>query len=322
MVRTKKETETDCIKNPSEANCVRDYLYESIKNNKLDKFKDYIPIKEFGISINEDKLNIDIVAFNHNFGINNNDKAVAIECKYQNNINNAIKNGLGQALSYQTSFKKVYIAVNKKDSNPSDYVMKMLKSTGIGLITVIYEENREPKIDIYEDAKESDKDRFSEKLYKNNTFYRGLINTAFSKACNDNGYSKEKLNFGWCGIRSSKNKDESQLHLWIDIPIGDKLDLGCAYNIKIDKNENFSGVKEARLRLSVEKNSVNIEQIKDDIKEYFPIKKNRKKEYKLFEFDYNYESIVNNVKDLDEKKIKKVMSKLISDVKTKLKDKI
>ena len=62
-------------------------------------------MREFGINVQK-PINIDIVAFDQDFGLKSNCNAVAIECKYGSNINEAIKNALGQALSYQTSFKK------------------------------------------------------------------------------------------------------------------------------------------------------------------------------------------------------------------------
>ena len=83
-------------------------LCKLIKEDKLEELKGYIPVREFGINI-EDSLNVDIVAINQKFGLegygNSYDDVVAIECKYQTNINYAIQISLAQAILYQTSYK-------------------------------------------------------------------------------------------------------------------------------------------------------------------------------------------------------------------------
>lgn len=187
-------------------------LCKLIKEDKVEELKGYIPVREFGIKI-DDSLNVDIVAIDQKFGLegyeNSYNDVVAIECKYQTNINYAIQISLAQAILYQTSFKKVYIAANKDGSGPSHYMKNILERTGIGLITVNNEETPEEiKIEIPADPSKSN--FFCESLYEKNTRDRAFLIAAFARACEANGYSKRNLRFGWKGSKNS-------LHIWMEI---------------------------------------------------------------------------------------------------------
>ena len=173
MSGKRKNKETEDVTKP---------LCKLIKEDKLEELKGYIPVREFGINVQK-PVNIDIAAFDQDFGLNGNRNAVAIECKYGSDINEAIENALGQALFYQTSFKKVYIAVNKKGSNPNDYVTDILKKSGIGLITL---HHKIAKVKL--SPRHNALSLFSSDLYKMNILYRAFLIAAFARACNANGY--------------------------------------------------------------------------------------------------------------------------------------
>ena len=287
-----EEKENDCVKYP---------LFDKIKDGELEDFKDYIPVKEYGIKV-DDSLNIDIVAIDQKFGLkgyeNSYDDVVAIECKYQTNINYAIQTALAQAILYQTSFKKVYIAVNKDGPGPSYYVKNILERTGIGLITVKTANNKETskEIKIGIPANSSKSNFFCESLYEKNTAHRAFLIAAFARACDANGYSKRNLYIGWDG--SKKNL----LHIWMEMPIiKDKLRIGCAYSLKLNENEPGE-VEEAALRLSIRGLDPD-KSIKEQIAEEFHTKDNGKKRGDNLEWDYNLKDLMKTKKneDIEEK---------------------
>ena len=296
-------------KKKAEEAYVKEPIYVQIKTDKLEELKGYIPIAELGINIGK-PINIDIAAFDQNFGLNRNDNAVAIECKYGDDINDTIKNALGQALSYQTSFKKVYIAVNKNSSDPEDYVKNILKKLGIGLITSSSEGVEialQPEIDKL--------GFFSENFYKKNTFDRAFIAAAFSRACSSEGYSKSNFAFYWVGSKSG-----ALLHLWVEMPIKDeKLSLGCAYNLELNENE-YEKVEEAALRISILEDIKIDESVKKQIFDKFPNAgyEGKNRDHKQ-EWDYDFS---NFIKNKDAEGIEKEMEERINWAKSYLKDKI
>lgn len=300
-------------KNNVEEDRVTKPLCKLIKEDKLEELKGYIPVREFGIYV-ERSLNIDIVAINRKFGLNGYDDAVAIECKYGDDINDAIKNALGQALSYQTSFKKVYIAVNK-GSNPNVYVNKILKKLGIGLITL-----RHKRAKVKLSPKSDTLDLFSRNLYKKNTLYRGFLIAAFARACEANGYSKRDLHFDWKGSKNREGSKKKSLHIWMEMPIiKDKLRIGCAYSLKLNKKNEPEKVKEAALRLSIKGLDYD-KSIKEQIAKEFPCTRpKRAKKRGPQEWDCDLRSLIeeNNTKG-----IQKIIKDRVRWVNNNLKDKI
>ena len=297
-------------------------LCKLIKEDKLEELKGYIPVREFGINI-EDSLNVDIVAINQKFGLegygNSYDDVVAIECKYQTNINYAIQISLAQAILYQTSFKKVYIAANKDGSGPSNYVKNILERTGIGLITVNNEETPEEiKIEIPADPSKSN--FFCESLYEKNTLYRSFLIAAFARACEANGYSKRNLCFGWKGSKNRKGSKKNSLHIWMEIHIiKDKLRIGCAYSLKLNENNEPKEVEEAALRLSI-KGLEYDESIKDQIDKKFPCTRSKRaKKRDPQERDCDLRSLI---KERNYKGIQKIIKDRVRWVNNNLKDKI
>lgn len=291
-------------------------LCKLIKEDKLEELKGYIPVNEFGINVQK-AINIDIVAFDQDFGLNGNYNAVAIECKYNDaNINHAIQTALAQAILYQTSFKKVYIAVNKNNSKPNDYVTKILKKLGIGLITLSH---KRAKVEI---CPKSDKlDLFSKTLYKNNILYRVFIIAAFSRACSAKDYPKSNLDFKW---KQSKQSNGGSLHLWVAMPIkGKKLYLGCAYQLELNGNEYK--VIEAVLRISIKKSLVPDESAKKQIANRFPdagndgIPRRDDQRGRVQEWDYNLRSLIEKE---NKKGIQKIMKDRVSWVNNNIKGKI
>lgn len=297
------------VKNKKEKEDVTKPLCEQIKNDELEELKSYIPVTEFGINVGI-PLNIDIVAFDQDFGLNGNDNTVAIECKYGDDINDTIKNALSQAIYYQTSFKKVYIAVNKNRSDPEDYVKNILKKLGIGLITSSSE-----GVEIALPPEIDKLGIFSKNLYKKNTFDRAFIAAAFSRACGSEGYSKSNFAPHWVG-----SKKGASLHLWVEMPIKDeKLSLGCAYNLGLNENE-YEKVEEAALRISILEDIKIDESVKKQIFDKFPNAgyEGKNRDHKQ-EWDYDFS---NFIKNKDAAGIEKEMKERINWAKSYLKDKI
>ena len=303
---------------------VKTPLFNKIKEGELEGFKGYIPVDEYGIKV-DDSLNIDIVAIDQKFGFegyeNSYDDVVAIECKYQTNINYAIQISLAQAILYQTSFKKVYIAVNKDGSGPSYYVKNILERTGIGLITVKTANNKgtSKEIKIAIPANPSKSNFFCESLYEKNTRDRAFLIAAFARACEANGYSKRNLCFGW---RGSKNgSKENSLHIWMEMHIiKDKLRIGCAYLLKLNKNNEPKKVEETALRLSI-MGSEPDKSIKDQITGKFPdTNVNGTKRGDALEWDYDLKDLMKTKKNDED--IKEKMNNCIKWVNDMLKAQI
>lgn len=303
---------------------VKTPLFNKIKEGELEGFKGYIPVDEYGIKV-DDSLNIDIVAIDQKFGFegyeNSYDDVVAIECKYQTNINYAIQISLAQAILYQTSFKKVYIAVNKDGSGPSYYVKNILERTGIGLITVKTANNKgtSKEIKIAIPANPSKSNFFCESLYEKNTRDRAFLIAAFARACEANGYSKRNLRFGWKG--SKNGSKENSLHIWMEMHIiKDKLRIGCAYLLKLNKNNEPKKVEETALRLSI-MGSEPDKSIKDQITGKFPdTNVNGTKRGDALEWDYDLKDLMKTKKNDED--IKEKMNNCIKWVNDMLKAQI
>ncbi len=303
---------------------VKTPLFNKIKEGELEGFKGYIPVDEYGIKV-DDSLNIDIVAIDQKFGFegyeNSYDDVVAIECKYQTNINYAIQISLAQAILYQTSFKKVYIAVNKDGSGPSYYVKNILERTGIGLITVKTANNKgtSEEIKIAIPANPSKSNFFCESLYEKNTRDRAFLIAAFARACEANGYSKRNLRFGWKG--SKNGSKENSLHIWMEMHIiKDKLRIGCAYLLKLNKNNEPKKVEETALRLSI-MGSEPDKSIKDQITGKFPdTNVNGTKRGDALEWDYDLKDLMKTKKNDED--IKEKMNNCIKWVNDMLKAQI
>lgn len=319
MAEKREKKETKYVTTP---------LCELIKEDKLEELKGYIPVREFGIKI-DDGLNIDIVAIDQKFGLegyeNSYDDVVAIECKYQTNINYAIQISLAQAILYQTSFKKVYIAANKDGSDPSHHVKNILERTGIGLITV-NNKGTSKEIEIAIPANPSKSNFFCEDLYKKNTRDRASLIAAFARACEANGYSKRDLHFSWTGSKNRKGSKKISLHIWMEIHIiKDKLRIGCVYSLKLDENDKPEKVEKAALRISIKKSLVPDESVKKQIAHKFPDAGDDGKSMQddqlglLQEWDYDLHSLI---EEENNKGIQKIIKDRVRWVNNNLKNKI
>lgn len=320
----KKQNKKDEFVRNKENKFVRDPICNAIKNDKLKGLKNYIPVEEFGIKIDyslknhslkkiDYSLNIDIIAIDQNFGLKGHkdgyEQVIAIECKYNaDDINKAIQISLAQAIMYQISFKKVYIAVNKNDSDPSDYLKYIIEELGIGLITVKH--SKEIKIEIYPSKSKF----FNKSDYEKNTFDRAFLTATFMRVCKANGYLKKDLYPKWGGSHKGNPP-----HLWVGMPIikdhkdesEPLLGIGCAYELKSNEKAN-----EAALRLSIKKSIKLDDLIKNEIKDNF---KKKRKMRDPIEWDYDFTDLM---KSRNYEEIEREMKKRIKWVNNKLKDKI